>query len=68
MGQDDADEGGIGDGCLEHEWDPIDIQAVERNGVVGMAIVNECVHCGAIFYEPSNVDKWPETRGIDPRL
>jgi hypothetical protein len=67
MGQDDENAGGPGE-CPGHEWVPADIQPVERNGVVGMSIVNECKWCPAVFYEPSNVDRFPETNGLDPRL
>ena len=49
-------------------WIPEDFQAVTRNGVTGMAIVNRCRLCDAVFYEASNVDKFPETKGLDPRL
>jgi len=68
MGQDDADEGGLDDGCLQHVWIPEDFQIVERNGVTGMSIVNRCKWCPAVFYEPSNVDRFPNTKGLDPRL
>lgn len=67
MGDDDANEGGARE-CPGHEWVLANFQVVERNGVTGMAIVNECKWCGATFYEPSNVDKWPETKGLDPRV
>lgn len=40
----------------------------EGVSIPGMAITNRCALCDAIFYEPSNYDKWPDTKGIDPRL
>lgn len=67
MGDDDANEGGAGE-CPGHEWVLADFQTVERDGVIGMAMVHQCRWCPATYYEPSNVDKWPETRGLDPRL
>lgn len=50
-----------------HHWVAVDIASVERNGVVGLAITNECAWCKSVFYEPSNVDRFPETAGVDPR-
>lgn len=76
MGLDDENEGfGAGE-CLEHEWVPAEFPPVQREGLtlpdgtpmVGFAIVNECKWCDATFYEPSNLDRWPDTKGIDPRL
>ena len=68
MGQDDANEG-MGPGeCLAHVWVPADIVPVERDGVTGMTIVNRCKYCPAEFVEPSNVDRFPKSRGLDPRL
>jgi len=65
MGHDDANEGaGLGE-CPGHVWVPDGFDVVEREGLVGMAITNRC-RCGAVFYEPSNVDQWPG--GLDPRL
>lgn len=68
MGQDDADEGGLGDGCLEHDFVEVDFHTVRRNGMTGMAITQRCRFCPAEFYEPSNLDLFPETNGLDPRL
>jgi len=69
MGSDDANVGGPGE-CPGHEWVPADFHAVERAGVdgVGFGILNECRWCDSTWYEPSNLDKFPETGGLDPRL
>ena len=68
MGLDDANDAAADGTCVGHMWIPEDFQAVTRNGVTGMAIVNRCRLCDAVFYEASNVDKFPETKGLDPRL
>ncbi len=68
MGFDDADEGGLEDACLEHAWLPAEAQLVMRDGVPGMSMVHQCRFCPAAMYEPSNVDRFPKTRGVDPRL
>lgn len=67
MGEDDANEGGARE-CPGHEWVLDDFQVVERNGVTGMSMVHRCKWCPAVYYEPSNVDRWPDTKGIDPRV
>lgn len=67
MGLDDANDAK----CGEHWWIPADFQTVERSGVdaIGFGILNECGHgCGAMWYEPSNLDLFPDTAGLDPRL
>jgi len=65
MGNDDADDCGA-DG---HDFVVTGVEVVERDGLLpGMAVTHHCRRCGAVAYEPSNVDRWPETGGLDPRL
>ena len=69
MGYDDANEGGARE-CPGHQWVLVDFQVVEREGVrlPGMAMVHECKWCDAVYYEPSNLDRFPDTKGVDPRV
>ena len=59
---------GTDDGDCLHENRDESIEAVKRAGQVGFAFVEECRGCGATWYEPSNLDKFPDTGGLDPRL
>lgn len=66
MGLDDANDNGPRE-CPGHHWVPMTVQIVKRDGLTGMSIVNECKWCDAVFYEPSNIDLFPDTNGVDPR-
>jgi hypothetical protein len=55
------------DGCA-HESVRTRIEPAKSGGGVGFGFVDECAACGAAWYEPSNLDKSPETGGLDPRL
>lgn len=65
MGQDDENVGGPGE-CPGHDWVPESSESV--SGGRGMSITHACRWCGAIRYEPSNYEKFPDTHGLDPRL
>lgn len=56
-----------GPGCA-HDQVAESIEPVKRDGAVGFAFLETCLDCGATWYEPSNLDKFPETGGIDPRV
>ena len=58
---------GLDAGC-QHEDVAESIEPVERVGAVGFAFLETCLDCGANWYEPSNLDKFPDTGGLDPRL
>lgn len=60
---DDADF----DGCM-HADIAESIEPVKRDGQIGFAFVDACTDCGATWYHPSNLDKFPDTGGLDPRL
>lgn len=51
-----------------HEHVVEGIEPVRRDGSVGFAFLEECPDCGTTWYEPSNLDKFPDTGGLDPRL
>lgn len=70
MGSDDANEGDAPGECVEHMWRIADFNTVQRAGIesVGFGITNKCALCGAIWHEPSNFDKFPDTNGLDPKL
>ena len=59
--------GSVEDDC-RHEICDTSIEVVRRDEEVGFAFVEECRGCGATWYEPSNLDKFPDTGGLDPRL
>jgi len=59
---------GDGAGSCQHESVMSSIEPVKRDGQVGFAFVDECARCGTTWYEASNLDKFPDTGGLDPRL
>ncbi len=66
MGADDTNEG-PGDGeCVEHLWEPGDVVPVTRDGAAGFATTLQCALCPAVVYEPSNLDRFPDTGGLGP--
>lgn len=76
MGLDDAnDSADDPTACIEHMW-VMTLQAVAPTGTqlpdgtqnVGLAMVDTCQWCGALKYEASNFDRFPDTDGLDPAV